>query len=212
MGTVPSILILGYLLVGGPTQVPAQSVVRNAPKFEVASVKPHAFAPGDGVPAMDEVRQMLQTLLAERFQLKFHRETKELPAYDLVVGNNPPRLKPGTPDVESKTDVLTALRTKYSNVSISELVIRIGPQFDRPLFDKTGLQGGYDFALEYVPTLPGTARMSPEEEAAFAQLYPADEARPLPVALQRQLGLKVVPAKEHVEILVIDHVERPSAN
>jgi uncharacterized protein (TIGR03435 family) len=175
-----------------------------------------ARAPGDGVPPMDEVRQMLQTLLAERFQLKFHRETKELQAYDLVLGNTPPKLKPGAPDVESKMDIIATrgilFRAKYTNFSISELVVRIGPQFDRPLFDKTGLSGGYDFALEYMPSLPGTARMSPEEEAALATLYPPGEGLPLPVALQRQLGLKVVSAKEQVEILVIDHVERPSAN
>jgi bla regulator protein blaR1 len=172
-----------------------------------------ARAPGDGAPTVDEVRQMLQTLLAERFQLKFHRETKELPVYDLVVGANQPKLKPSAPDVESKT-VLSAnrLRMDYTNISISELVLRIGPQFDRPLFDKTGLQGGYDFALEYMPSLPGGVNMPPEEAAAFAKLYPADEAPPLPVALQQQLGLKVAPAKEQVEILVIDHVEKPSAN
>ena len=171
-----------------------------------------AKAPGDGVPSMNEVRQMLQTLLAERFQLKFHHETKELPAYDLVVGNTPPKLKPSAPDVESRSVSVGRLRMVYTNVSISELVLRIGPQFDRPLFDKTGLQGGYDFALEYMPSLPGTAALSPEAADAIAQLYPADEAPPLPVALQQQLGLKVVPAKERVEILVIDHVERPSAN
>ena len=277
MGTVPSLLILGYLLVSGSTQVLAQSVVANTPKFEVASVKPHAFArnefafatasrespirisgnrvtmqglvaglvlaayklrtfqvsgapewrdetgrnqlydveakaPGDGVPSMDEVRQMLQTLLAERFQLKFHHETKELPAYDLVMGNTPPKLKPSAPDVESKSLSVGRLRTVYTNVSISELVLRIGPQFDRPLFDKTGLEGGYDFALEYMPSLAGTVILSPEAAAAIAELYPADEAPPLPVALRQQLGLKVVPAKERVEILVIDQVERPSAN
>jgi uncharacterized protein (TIGR03435 family) len=277
MGTVPPILILGYLLVGGPTQVLAQSVDANTPKFEVASIKPHGFArnefafatasrespirisgnrvttqgllgglvltayklrtfqvsgapewrdetgrnqlydieakaPGDGVPSMDEARQMLQTLLAERFQLRFHRETKELPAYDLVVGNNPAKLKLSAPDVESKSVSSGRLRMVYTNVSISELVLRIGSQFDRPLFDKTGLQGGYDFALEYMPSLPGTVNQSPEEAAALAKLYPTDEAPQLPVALQQQLGLKVVPAKERVEILVIDHVERPSAN
>jgi bla regulator protein blaR1 len=172
-----------------------------------------ARAPGDRVPTIDEVRQMLQTLLAERFQLKFHRETKEAPTYDLVVGNNTPKLKPSAPDVESKA-VLSAnrLRMDYTNISISELLIRIGSQFDRPLFDKTGLQGGYDFTLEYMPTLPGGASMSPEEAAAIAKLYPPDEAPSVPVALQQQLGLKVVSAKEQVEILVIDHVERPSAN
>ena len=118
--------------------------------------------------------------------------------------------------MESKTDHLPSpgmlSRAKYTNVSISELVVQIGPGFDRPLFDKTGLQGGYDFVLEYMPSLPGTARMSPEEAAAFDKLYPADEGLPLPAALQKQLGLKVVPTKEQVEILVIDHVERPSAN
>lgn len=171
-----------------------------------------ARAPGESAPTMDEVRQMLQTLLAERFQLKFHRETKELPAYDLVVGNNRAKLKPSPPDVESKMARTGRLRMNYTNVSISELVLQIGPQFDRPLFDKTGLQEGYDFALEYMPSLPGTDNMSPEQAAALAQLYPADEAPPLPVALQQQLGLKVVPTKEQVEILVIDHVESPSAN
>jgi uncharacterized protein (TIGR03435 family) len=172
-----------------------------------------ARVPGDSVPTMDEVRKMLQTLLAERFQLKFHRETKELPAYDLVLGNRPPKLKPSAPDVESNMTLsANRLRMVYTNVSISELVLRIGAQFDRPLFDRTGLQGGYDFALEYRPSLVGSNPMSPEAAAAFARLYPADEAPPLTVALQQQLGLKVVSAKEQVEILTIDHVERPSAN
>ena len=100
-----------------------------------------ARAPGDRTPTIEEVRQMLQTLLAERFQLKFHRETRELPAYDLVVGNNRAKLKPSAPDAESRMVRIGRLGMNYSNVSISELVLQIGPQFDRPLFDKTGLQG-----------------------------------------------------------------------
>ena len=55
-------------------------------------------------------------------------------------------------------------------------------------------------------------RVSPEQAAALAELYPADAAPPLPVALQQQLGLKVVSTKEQVEVLVIEHVERPSPN
>ncbi len=171
-----------------------------------------ARAPGDRTPTVEEVRQMLQTLLAERFQLKFHRETKELPAYNLVVGHNRAKLKPSAPDVESRTIRTGRLRTNYSNVTISELVLQIGPQFDRPLFDKTGLQGGYDFSLEYMPSLPSMVSVSPEQAAALAEFYPADAAPPLPVALQQRLGLKVVSTEEQVEILVIDHVERPSAN
>jgi uncharacterized protein (TIGR03435 family) len=171
-----------------------------------------AKAPGDRAPGVDEVRQMLQTLLAERFQLKFHRETQEMPAYVLVLGANPAKLKPSAPDTENRVASTNRFRTRYTNVSISELVLRLGPQFDRPLFDKTGLQGGFDFALEYMPAIPGSVNLPPEEAAEFAKLYPADEAPPLPVALQQQLGLKVAPSKERVEILVIDHVQRPSAN
>src|SRR5688572_23633271 len=59
---------------------------------------------------------LLQTLLAERFQLKFHRETKEMPAYALVVGNKRASLKPSAPDVESKTVRAGRLRTNYTNV------------------------------------------------------------------------------------------------
>jgi uncharacterized protein (TIGR03435 family) len=144
--------------------------------------------------------------------LKFHRETKELPAYDLIVGNSQPKLKPSAPDVESKSAPVGHLRTEYTNFSMSDLVVRIAPQFDRPLFDKTGLQGGYDFALEYTPSLPSTVSVSAEQAAAVAALYPADEGPTLLVALKQQLGLKVVPTKEQVEIIVIDHVERPTAN
>jgi uncharacterized protein (TIGR03435 family) len=171
-----------------------------------------ARTPGDGVPTMDEVRQMLQTLLAERFHLQFHRETKELPAYNLAVGSSREKLKLSAPDAESRMVLVGRLRMNYTNITMSELVLQIGPQFDRPLFDKTGLQGGYNFALEYIPSLPGSVTLSPEQADAFAALYPADQAATLPVALQQQLGLKVVPTKEQVELLVIDHLERPSAN
>lgn len=170
-----------------------------------------AKAPGDSAPTIDEARQMLQTLLAERFQLTFHRETKELPAYDLVVDNDGVKLKPSASDVESKT-VTGRSQTNYTNISIPELVLQIGPALDRPLFDKTGLQGGYDFSLEYMPSLPSTVKLSPGQAAALAKLYPPGQAPPLPVALQQQLGLKVVPTTEQVEVLVIDHVERPVAN
>jgi uncharacterized protein (TIGR03435 family) len=161
---------------------------------------------------MHEVRQMLQSLLAERFQLKFHRETKELPAYELVVGNKGNKLKPSAPDAKSRMTRTGRLGMNYTNISMPELVLQIGPQFDRPLFDKTGLEGGYDFSLMYMPSLPGGVMLSPDQLAALATLYPPGEAPPLIAALQHQLGLKIVPLKRHVEILVIDHVEPPSAN
>jgi uncharacterized protein (TIGR03435 family) len=212
-GTLTGLVLAAYGLrtfqVSGASTLPDKAEMDQLYDIE-------ARAPGEGVPTIDQVRQMLRTLLADRFQLKFHRETKELPVYDLVIGNNPPKLKPSTPEEETKTDVLTAssqsMRLKYTDVAISELVIRIATQFDCPLLDKTGLAGGYDFTLEYTPRRPDTTKLAPEEAAAFARLGPPDEGMSIVAALQQQLGLKVVQAKEQLEILVIDHAERPSAN
>jgi uncharacterized protein (TIGR03435 family) len=159
-GLVPGLVLAAYQL--RTFQVEGAPEWRNETgRNQVYDIE--ARTPGDRTPTMEEVRRMLQALLAERFQLKFHRETKELPAYDLVVDNNRAKLKPSTPDVESRTVRTGQLRMNYSNVTISELVLQIGPQFDRPLFDKTGLQGGYDFALEYTPNLPSTVSVSPEQ-------------------------------------------------
>lgn len=170
-------------------------------------------ATGDGAVPLGQARQMLQSLLTDRFQLKFHRESKELPAYHLVAGGNSSKLRPSAPDAATKTDVLPTGRGmfhfQFTNVSVSELVIRIAPDFDRPLIDKTGLAGGYDFTLEYVHKVD-TSKWSPEEKAALEKAG-SIEGPSLASALQ-QLGLKVVPAKDFVEVLVVDHVERPSAN
>jgi Protein of unknown function (DUF3738) len=104
------------------------------------------------------------------------------------------KLKPSAPEVESKTVSASRFRTVYANVPISELVLQIGAQFDRQLFDKTGLQGGYDFALEYMPSPPRMVSLPPEEAAEIVKLYPSDDAPTLLVALRQQLGLKVVPS------------------
>ena len=209
LGTFTGLMLAAYKLrtfqLSGVSTVP--DAAGRDQLFDV-----EARAPGDGAPTLDQAREMLQTLLADRFQLQFHRETKEMSVYDLVTGNNPPKLKPGTPDEESRTEVLTAssqlTRVRYTNVAIPELVIRVASMFDRPLFDKTGLAGGYDFTLEY-GLRPDAAGMSAAEAAMFAG---TDEGPSIVTAVQQQLGLKVVPAKEQVENLVIDRVEKPSAN
>ncbi|MDQ2843162.1 MAG: TIGR03435 family protein, partial [Acidobacteriota bacterium] len=135
-----------------------------------------AKAPGDSAPTIDEARRMLQALLAKRFQLALHLETRELPVYDLVVDNDGAKLKPSAADVESKTEFAGHLG-RYTDISIPELVLQIGPEFNRPLFDKTGLQGGYDFDLEYMPSLPDGVHMSPEQATAMAKLFPPAKHR-----------------------------------
>jgi uncharacterized protein (TIGR03435 family) len=159
---------------------------------------------GESAPTLDQVRPMLQTLLADRFQLKLHRENKELPVYDLVVGKNGSKLKESAVDASPKQPVTFSgplVRFKFSSRSLADLVGILAVNVDRPVLDKTGLTGRYDFTLEFTRSNPDVVPLdSPEADKSIFS------------AVQEQLGLKLAPAKEPMEILVIDHAERPAEN
>jgi uncharacterized protein (TIGR03435 family) len=154
---------------------------------------------GEGTPTVEQVRPMLQTLLAERFQLKFHRETRVLPMYDLVIGKRGPKLQESTGPRPAQLPSHNGPVIRYVLLdrSMADLVAFVAIGLDRPVLDKTGLAGRYDFVLEYTRgNLDGAA---------------PDVDRSIFAAVQ-DLGLKLAPAKEPTEVLVIDHAERPSAN
>jgi uncharacterized protein (TIGR03435 family) len=115
-------------------------------------------------------------------------------------------------DAEKKVDVKGGplLNLECTNTTIAELIDRIDNEFDRPLVDRTGLDGGYDFALEYSRRRP-VINSAAQAEAVAKLLGPEDDDRSVITGL-RKLGLRVVPSKERVEILMVDHVERPSEN
>lgn len=160
-----------------------------------------ARAPGNGVPGIGEARAMLQTLLADRFKLKVHREAREMPVYALVVGTNGARLKassaagPCSVHVELASDGRNNEET-FSNCPVEELAGRLGN--DRPVLDQTGLTGTYDFRLVAIP-----------EYRSRAGSDPADIP---PVTAVRELGLKLVSQRSRIEIIAIDHLERPGEN
>jgi len=167
-----------------------------------------ARVPGDTTPTVQQVRQMLQTLLAARFQLTLHRETKEMPVYDLVVAKSGSKLKPSTPDgvppVNGFTQsgpLLDIWHVAFTNKSIAGFIVTLEINIDRPVIDKTGLTGAYDFTLEFEHNNPDVTPVNSP-----------DANRSIYSAVQEQLGLQLVPAKEPVEIIVIDHAERPSEN
>jgi len=177
-----------------------------------------ARAPGDAIPTVAQVRQMMQTLLADRFQLKVSRGNQVMPVYNLVVAPGGPKLQPSAfagSEPLTKDEGTTGLhrRLRCLNLSMADLVEAVRRQFDRPLLDKTGLTGGFDFSLDYVWQPPfGTS--ADAVAAVEASAGPPDLQGGLPIAasLQKELGLRVVPAREQAEILVIEHAERPSAN
>jgi uncharacterized protein (TIGR03435 family) len=134
---------------------------------------------------------MLQTLLAERFQLQLHRETKPIAVYDLVVAKNGPKLKEsaGPKPAADPVRVGAIMRWSFTDRTIPGLIDLIAVTVDRPISDKTGLTGHYDFSIEIDMEHP-------------QEIQPAIE----------DLGLKLASAKEPTEILVIDRAAKPSAN
>ena len=172
-----------------------------------------ARAPGDAVPSVAQVRQMIQTLLAERFQLKFRRETAPLPIYQLVVAPGGPKFKAtefadDPPRTRDEGSMGAQIRTRFLNYSVAEFIRVIYRQLDRPLIDQTGLAGGYDFSLAYTARAPG---LTPETAAALG-LGELEPGQPIVASIREQLGLRVVAAKGPLEMLTIERAERPSAN
>jgi bla regulator protein BlaR1 len=155
-----------------------------------------------------QVQLMLQALLAERFALKVHRETKELPVYALTIAKKGTKFKTSDGSKEprlmsrawSAPDSLRMIKLIVENGSMQELVELYAKFMDRPLVDKTGLQDRYDFTVDY--------EANPEAPSPFSQLSgPA-----LFKAFEEQAGLKLEATKGPVQILVIDRAEKPTAN
>jgi uncharacterized protein (TIGR03435 family) len=148
-----------------------------------------------------ECRTMVQSLLEERFGLKVHRETKEVDGYAMTVGKRGPRLQPAKPaDAGGGVRVNGALQQSLQEGkapdgwSMSRLAGFVSDFAKRPVVDETGLQGEYSFSMRFAHT-----EDSDDPDVA--------------TALEEQLGLKLVPTKTPLEMVVIDHVERaPTEN
>lgn len=174
-----------------------------------------AKADTEGPLTREQIKVMVQALLADRFQLKIHKESKELPMYALVVGKNGPKLKESTSERSSLRlgrGMLTA-----EKVSVEMFAGELARQVGRSITDKTGLKGNYDFKLEWTPDAsesfgPNGAGPGPGPGGPDAPPPPDPNGPTLFTAVQEQLGLKLESTKGPVEILVIDHIDRPSAN
>jgi uncharacterized protein (TIGR03435 family) len=171
---------------------------------------------------------MMQALLEERFKLKIHHETKEVPVYALTVAKAGLKLKPfkdgSCTPIDFTKLTMSALESRVPGVnycrnvarqtggieiydaqgtSIDEFCILQFGRMDRPVINRTGVAGLFDIHLEFAP---GTT--SPDDAAAAS-----DAAGPsIFTALQQQLGLKLEAARGPGEFVVIDHIEKPSGN
>jgi uncharacterized protein (TIGR03435 family) len=164
---------------------------------------------------------MLQPVLAERFQLKVHRETRDLPVYELLLGKGGPKFneaKPGDtypngikgPDGHSGPGLVWIQDGQLTcqAVAMVELTRILSQRLGHNVLDKTGLTGKYDFTMQW-PREEGPGSMFDGSEGGNA---PESSGPSIFTVIQEQLGLKLESHKAPVEVLVIDHVEAPSAN
>jgi uncharacterized protein (TIGR03435 family) len=197
----PGLIILyAYNLKNYQLDVPKSLPQAYDTMYDIA-----ARAEGDGTPTQDDFRQMLQSLLADRFKLRFHREMREMPVYALVVAKGGPKLKESAPDAESMGRMTVNGRNYQASIpkaNMDDVVRAIANSFiDRPVLDKTGLTGTFDLKLTYTPDIASNRKGDPD---------PNDIS--IFTAVQEQLGLKLEPTKALVEILVVDHIEKPTEN
>ena len=160
----------------------------------------------------DQLKPMLQALLADRFKLTLRRETKELPVYALVVAKNGPRLQQveGGPSQPKGSQVRMGRGLINAQAApITLLATQLSNQIGRSVIDRTGLTGNYDFKLEWTPEDGQPMALKGGEESP----QPVSGSGPsIFTAVQEQLGLKLESQKGPVEILIIDRIEKPSEN
>lgn len=184
--------IPAWRLAGGPAWLDSDG-------WSISATLPPNM-PSNRQELMHQADLMMQALLADRFKLAVHRETREQPVYDLVVAKGGSKLKSSS---AARFNVKTrAGRLEFQHVSMAifapYLFFPAGffqNAVDRPVIDKTGLEGFYDLTLEWAPD------------------HGADASGPsVFTALEEQAGLRLEPRKSPVEFVVIDHVEKPGEN
>ena len=209
-------------IIGGPSWIKTERYDIQAKVDESVADELGKLTPEQGKPVREH---MLQALLADRFKLTVHHETKELPVYALVIAKNGLKIRETKPDENYSNGIKGedghALgkssidfgrgRLRGQGVPIAGLVQLLSQQPElegRVVLDRTELTGEYDFTLQWAPEnlmLNGTR---PPDNAAL----PDSSGPSLFTALQEQLGLKLESTKGPVDALVIDHVEHPSEN
>jgi len=166
--------------------------ILGGPKW-LGSDQYDVVAKPDGDASSERILAMARGLLAERFRLALHRESKEMPVFALVSAKGGPRLRPSAgqgPEIRGGRGRLIA-RHVTMGILAAQLADRA---LGRPVLDRTGIAGEFDVDLEWTP-----------DESM-------DIGPSIFTALQEQLGLRLEALKGVVEVLVIDHAERPSAN
>ena len=204
-----------FQIVGAPSWV-------NSDRFDIEAVSNGKTSPA-------EKRQMLRSLLEERFQVKLHRETRQMPVYELIPAKGGPKMHEPTEGSCVQPDPNTALRplapgqepTLYcgnlrsgarqiegSAIQMSSFTVWLSDVLQRPVVDRTGFTGTFNVNLKW-----SDDQVNLNSAAPATQPVDIDSGAPsIFTALREQLGLRLESTKGPVEVLVIDHAEPPTQN
>jgi uncharacterized protein (TIGR03435 family) len=152
-----------------------------------------------------EKMKMLQALLVERFQLKFHKESRILPGYALVLAKGGLKVAASTDNADGSTSHGGRGKLEVKGFSMAQLADRLSRTLSIPVANETGVAGGFDYTLEWSPEEQRTPQ--PGDSPSGAPLGPT-----LFTALQEKLGVKLESRKIPMEVYVIDSAEKPGAN
>ena len=193
----------------------AKQVVNGPPWFLSDKFDIDAVPDGEGRPGRGQFKMMVQKLLTDGFGLAFHHEKRELAVYVITVGKGGPKLMHSASGPNDPTGFgfgpLGVLTAKNLTIEAFANVMQ-RTVLDRPVVDQTGVSGRLDFVLKWTP-----------DDSQFAQLRGSGVTAPpvvdepnsppnLYTAIQEQLGLKLEPMRAPDDTIVIDHVQKPSAN
>ncbi len=197
----------------------------NSSRFDI-----DAKVAGSDVPDLQKMKNedrglLLQPLLADRFKLTIHHETKILPIYELVVAKGGPKLKEATagdtysdgikgPDGVSRAGMMMMRPGQLTaqGIPVVSLVNQLSQQLHRTVVDKTGLTGKYDLTLQWTDDHSDSMFKVADGAPQRSEPAPDPSGPSIFTALQEQLGLKLQSTKGPVETIVIDHVEMPTEN
>jgi uncharacterized protein (TIGR03435 family) len=199
--TLSDLFSLAYAI--NPKQIVGAPAWIYTDKFDIAAQVNAAGMPND-----QQLQSMLRKLLADRFHVNHHHETRELAVYALSAAGSGPKLVRSAADPKQSPNLLLQApgKLKVGNGSIQNLTTLMqSVVLDRPVLDRTGIKGRYDFTLNWTPDdsqFPGLGMTISHPTGAAAP-------PPLSTAIQQQIGLKLEATRAPIEALVIDHVEKP---
>jgi len=176
----------------------------NTDGFDVEAKVAPADVPTLGKMSFEQRRTMFQSILADRFKLVVHHETRELPIYDLVLAKGGAKFQPSTYEGTTVNTGRSRMHIAGSDDTITLLARELAQSQGRVVVNQTGLTGRYDLTLRWTP-----------DDAPPPLLNGAPDSNAPPglfTAIQEQLGLKLESAKGPVEVLIIDKINQPSAN